>query len=375
MSSTDETVWAEELAKAFGEFKAAHRGEVDKLKAQVGTLQTSIDEANIALTAGSRGRGGDDASVNIRAALHDNPALQAMRDGNSRAAIIPIAGSIKAALTGDTGSEKYTVPPQYQPGLFGWGRRALGLLDLLPKIVVHGGSFQYNRVGSAFAHASAIQAKQGDAKASQTIPVDLVTANIATIAAIAAASEQVLSDEPTLAGRVQELLMYGARQKLEAELVAGTSGTGKITGLVASGTAFTAATGEAPIDRISECAASLASAGWNPSAIVMHPSDWHAIRTTKASTSGVYLAGTYAEPAQPSVWGLPVVQSAALTAGSAIVMDAQQVALLDRQQVVVDLGRMGDDFGNNIVRLRCELRAGLAVFAPSAVQIVDLTTA
>lgn len=50
-----------------------------------------------------------------------------------------------------------------------------------------------------------------------------------------------------------------------------------------------------------------------------------------------------------------------------------QVAVLDRESVEVEASRHHNgNFTRNMVTLLAELRAGLAVFAPSAVRVLDL---
>lgn len=365
----------DEVGGAIRAFKEQYNAALTKADARIDEVEKAVDQANIMLQArqmfGGNGSGTANPNRTVAAALHDNASMAALRDGKLRSALVPLGIGVKAAITGD-GANPYPLQPQRQPGIQGIAQRPLTVLDLLPAINVNAGSFEFNRIGAAFANAADYQVAQGDTKATQAVPVDLVTVPIATVAAITAASEQVLSDEPSLQARIGDLLRYGVRAKLEAELVAGAGGTGKITGLTQVGAAFTAAAGEAAVDRISECAAALSAAGWRPSAIVMNPADWHAIRTAKADTAGVYLAGSYDQPATPNVWGLPLVQSAALAAGSAIVADFAQCALLDRRAIAVQVGYVGDQFAQNLLTIRAELRAGLAVFAPSAVRIVSL---
>ena len=63
-----------------------------------------------------------------------------------------------------------------------------------------------------------------------------------------------------------------------------------------------------------------------------------------------------------------MVTSAAATAGQAIVLDASQLALVDRQTPIVEAGLDADDFSKNLITLRAELRAATAIFSPTAVQ-------
>jgi hypothetical protein len=53
--------------------------------------------------------------------------------------------------------------------------------------------------------------------------------------------------------------------------------------------------------------------------------------------------------------------------GEPLVFDASQIAILDRQSARVELGRESDDFTRGLVTMLAEVRAGLAVFSPSAI--------
>lgn len=320
------------------------------------------------ISAGATVAEGAGASA-VRIALDKSDALRTLQAGQTRSATIPLGATIKSLVGDATGG--YAAPAQLQPGIFGVGKRPLTLLDLLPSLPVSASSFQFNQV-AGYSNTAGVQVAQGDTKATQAFTLALETANIATIAAVTGVSEQVLADAPVLQGQIANLLRYGVMAKLESEVVAGAGGTGKISGLTMLGTAFTPTGTPSNIDAVSECIAHLASIGWNPSAVALNPADWHTIRTSKASTSGVYLSGTYDQAAQATAWGVPVVQSAALTAGTALVLDTSQCLLLDRQNAVVDIGRENADFSQNIIKIRCELRAGLAVFAPTAVQVITL---
>jgi len=285
-----------------------------------------------------------------------------------------IGGMIEArkALISIQGAEvttgQYNVQAQRLEGLFNMPMRQLSLLDVLPSIQVASNAVDYVKLTDSFAHAAALQAYESDQKAEQSVPTATGTAKIATIAAWVQASKQLMSDVPMLRRQIADLLGYGVLAKLESQLVAGT---GDIAGLVPNGTAITT-TGE-PADRISDAASQLIASGWNPGVVVMHPTDWHKIRSERSATEGMYIAGTWAQPAQPSIWGLPVVLTPSIAVDKVLVLDPSQVALLDRESVSVEASReTGTNFTSNQITILGEMRAGLAIFAPRAVGVVDL---
>lgn len=276
--------------------------------------------------------------------------------------------TLRKALT----SDNLDVQPQRTPGLFNNPQVRLSLLDLLPIVPVSSPSFEFMSLTTA-ANGAAVQVAEGDLKAESTPAFEVKTSNIVTIAHWVRASNQILSDAPSLQNQLDNLLRYGVQAKLEAELMKGDGTTGHILGLELQATAYTATAPHAS-DRVGQAMTALQSAGWNPSVIVMHPSDWFAIASERADTgNGQYVLGSPRDPSGLNLWGLPVVTSPGISAGTALVMDTSQVALLDRQQVTVMASREErDNFITNQTTILAEGRFGLAVFAPGAILRVEL---
>jgi len=75
----------------------------------------------------------------------------------------------------------------------------------------------------------------------------------------------------------------------------------------------------------------------------------------------------------PNLWGsVPVVESEACPAGTALLGDFRKAVLFDREDVQVSVGTADQDFIRNIVRLLAETRLGFAVTRPAAFVEVDL---
>ena len=320
-------------------------------------------------------------SANPFAKLADDAGIKAMANGQSKNAAVQLDGGLslltKNTIVGDTAGtseDGYAVQPQRDPRLANDPRRVLSLLDYLPSLRVTSNVFEFNKLSGYTANAG-YQTNEGELKPEASIPTDLVQANVATIANWVPASEQVLADVPALQAQVSSLLAYGVRAKLERELILGAGGVGQIGGLTDSGnyTAYTgAASGDSLADAVAKIEATMLAAGWRPNLIVVHPNDWRDARRERAdSGAGVYVAGSWRDPAPPSVWGIPLITNPAVTAGNILMMDTTQVAVLNRQDVTVELGRINDQFTRNLVTIRAELRAGLAVFAPGAVMLGD----
>ena len=104
----------------------------------------------------------------------------------------------------------------------------------------------------------------------------------------------------------------------------------------------------------------------NPNAVVMHPTNFSAVRLAKATTNE-YLYGPPSVTGPTTVWGMPVAESLFITLGTAIVGDFQMGSVLfDREQGAIKVGYVNDQFIRNITTLLAELRAAFATLRPSA---------
>lgn len=320
------------------------------------------------------------AGNSIARLLADSESLKALRERKSRSAIVTADVGldllVKTALVGDVASsttDLYPVMPQRAPGIYNDQRQPLTLIDNLPRLPVNSGSFEYVSIDAAYTDDADYQVNQGDAKAETSLPLELLTANIATVAVTLPCSNQVLADQPALSAFIGSKLSYQVLLKLESEVINGTGGTGKIDGLIHMGSVFVPSSNADAAEAIGEAIAELQTLGWQAGAILLHPRTWQQLRSVRVDAgAGQYLAGGWATPAAPSIWNVPVIATAAMPAGKAVALDLTQVTLLDRQSVTYELGYINDMFQRNQTLCRVEARAGLMVAAPSAVQVFDV---
>lgn len=310
----------------------------------------------------------------VAASLVEGDAFASIKAGMPTSGRQTVSQDLRAALSNPgRGQESDTAWPtetQRLTGIKGVAQVRLTLLDVLPVQQVSGPTLEYI-VLDGYVNGANYQLKEGDEKAETDLPTSLQRAEIATIAHWLPASLQVLEDNSGLESQISQVLGISLRQKLEHELLLGAGGEGQIQGLIGRAQAFTT-TATAAAVRVGQAITDLESAGWTASVIVLNPSDWFAIASER-DTDGQYILGSPRDPSPPSLWGRSVVLSPSMPAGSALMFDASQVALLDRQQVTIEASRHdGSNFRRNMVTILAELRAGLAVYAPSATRLVQL---
>lgn len=362
----------EEHGQAVVEMKEQLGNDMTELKERIGELEQK------AVRRGGNGRdiiGGEDGD--LAGTLMKSEQFQMLGKGAPSTGRVAMGAVGIKALTnaglGVVGSTGFDVPAQRAAGIFNQPQRALSLLSVLSTLPVSGPSFEFLQL-SGYTNSAAFQALEGDAKQEAAMPTELQQVGIATIAHWIRASTQVLDDAPALSQQIGSLLNYGLLAKLESEIVAGAGGTGKIKGLIDHATPFAPVGSPAPADAIGQAIVELSSNGWAAGVVVLNPKDWFGIASERATTGdGHYLIGSPRDPSPPNLWGVPVVTSPSLAAGAALVLDTSQVAVLDRMQPTILVSREdGSNFTSNLVTILAELRAGLAVFSPGAVLMIDM---
>ncbi len=265
-------------------------------------------------------------------------------------------------------------------------QRRLTIRDLLMPGRTNQASIQYPKETGFTNAADTHTETAGTAKPQSEIKFDIVTTSVTTIAHWLPATRQILDDAPMLESYINGRLLYGLKLIEEDQLLNG-GGTGTdLNGIYTQASASTAnlavVTTPTKIDVIRFAMLQASLAEFPPNGVVLHPTDWAGIETTK-DTAGAYIIGNPQDSAQPRLWGLPVVATQAMTLDKFLVgsfgMGAQ---IFDRQDANVALSTEDDqNFRKNLVTILAEERLALAVYRPEAFvkgdfsdQITDLTS-
>lgn len=194
----------------------------------------------------------------------------------------------------------------------------------------------------------------------------LLTAAVRTIAAWVGASRQILMDVPRLRAFIDNDLTYEVEIKLETTLIADILAWSGIQSRVhaVSGSRFDAADNIA--DTLRRAITDIYLAFYAPDGIVLNPAQGEGMELLKDDNNNylhVYDSATM------RVWRVPVVESASMTAGSALVAAFKLgVTVWDREQTQVLTGQPSDYFLRNAWAILAELRFADAVVRPLAVE-------
>lgn len=237
---------------------------------------------------------------------------------------------------------------------------------------ISGNALTYYVIGAAEGLDAVDGTAEGAAKDRIHVPYTPKTAALAKIAAYLKETDEIITDAPFLESAIRNRGVYEFNKAVEKYLVGALAGT---SGVQVSGTTV-------DFDSILTAKQEIITdTGYVPDAMLINPSDWATLLQTKDQNRqyllggpgfGSYGNGAYFE--NPKVWGMNVVQSAAVTEGAPIVgafkTGAAVVTQAGNGQRVEISNSDQDDFIKNIVTIRIEERLVLAVRVPAAFCIV-----
>lgn len=287
-------------------------------------------------------------------------------------------GPTPTGSTVTTGITRNTLAPVYQiAGIYGAPELPLLVESLIPHVPVSTSAVSYIR-NSAFTNNAAVVA-EGAAKPESTFGFELRTGNVVTVAHWTKITEQLAADAPAVAAYINAKMLYGLALKVDRQLVSGTGGASQLDGLLNTGnytdysSAVTVPTGATLIDFALLIKSHLETLGYPPAYLVLNPADWAQLALLKDQQKR-YLLGGPANVAAKTLWGVPVVTTAAVTSGKYLMADFRLGAtIFDRQEVALEMDREQDDFTKNLLTIRVERRLGLVVEDPAAIAGGDWT--
>ncbi|KKB12372.1 capsid protein [Devosia geojensis] len=284
---------------------------------------------------------------------------------------IPVKAIISALTTDADGSAGDLIVPDRRPEIITPAQRTLTMRDLITPGQTASNAIQYVQETGFTNNAATVSETSGATKPQSEIKFDLVTEAVATIAHFVLATKQILDDVPQLASYIDGRLRYGLAFVEDNQILNG-SGTGTdLNGIYTQATAFTPPTTlPGPVTKIDVLRLAMLQAflAELPSTgIVLNPVDWATIELVK-DTTGRHIIGNPQDGAAPRLWRLPVVETPAMTVDKfltgAFRLGAQ---LFDREEANVEISTEdSDNFRKNLVTIRGEERAVLAVYRPEA---------
>lgn len=290
-----------------------------------------------------------------------------------------IPTGFKALVTGttDTSGGAFVVPDQ--SGIYETlGRRPLTLRDIISVRTTASDLVEYVRMTSHTNVAAAVAEATATAGGSGYKPEGdfaflRVQAPVKTIAEWVAATKRSLSDAGQIRGIIDQELRADLEEELEDQLLNGDNVGENFEGLTTvSGTQVQAWSVNA-LQTTRKARTLVRTVGRSiPTAYVMNPADWETMDLLQDNEARYYFGGP-SVLGTPRLWGLPVIESEAQTAGFAWVGDWRKLVLWDREQAQISVSDSHlDFFVRNMVAILAEMRAAMGVIRPTAFVEADI---
>jgi HK97 family phage major capsid protein len=361
------------LERGVVEFKHRHEAATEKLSDSIKELTARQNAVEVRMaspdTGGSYGgdSGGADDIVDLLTKNSDFDTLRRHGKGRCVLEIKRFWPESKSAIT--SGS----LPAiQRLPGVaIATGRRRLFMRDLITAEPTENGAVDYIEE-SSYTNAASPQTEASD-KAESTFTFTPRTVQIQTLAHWTQASRQVLDDVVELRQHLRNALLYGLAVKEELEILSG-DGTGvHQSGLITTATSFNSgllvpvSAGWNKADVLRRAIQQLEAADFQCSGIVLNPVDWADLELTKTSTFE-YTMGNPGRSLPLTLWGVPLVVTNSIDAGTFLVGDFQTGChLRDRMDGTIDVSDShADTFIKNVLTFRAESRFALVKTRPAA---------
>jgi HK97 family phage major capsid protein len=325
--------------------------------------------------------GGSQQGIGGQKALTDaEPRDEAFKALRARAA------QAKALITGQTSNAGGSLlVPEQIAGIDVAPQLPLGLFGLVTIGSTSARSVQYRRLLSRTIRAAAVKeaassgdidgstvtALQGGLKPESDLLFEAAVAAVSTFAHLIPMTRDELDDAEGLASVINTEMRSGVEREAERQIAKGTGTNDQLLGIyntpgIAAYTQGTTDADEPRVDAIHRVITLLALAGYYPSAVGMHPTDWQEIRLSK-DANGNYIYGPPSQVGPVQVWGVPVVQTIAIDAGAPIVAEWTRAEYRVRSGVQTFLSDSHKDwFARNLLALLAEMRGMLLIRRPQA---------
>ncbi len=275
-------------------------------------------------------------------------------------------------------------PAAYVPGVVSTLFQAPTIASLMPQVQAAGNPVRF--VSETTVTNAAAPTAEAGAKPESALTFGETSEPVRKVATFLPISDELLEDAAQIGAYLNQRLQLFVSTAEDTQLLLGNGTAPNLQGFVASGRAIgTYARGTADDNALAIFKAANGTRGSSflePDTVVIHPTNWQAVRTAKDSSGQYYgggpFYGPYGGPQGPAsasqfqtaenLWGMRVVVTSSMTVGSALVGAFGTGAAVHRRGGLrVETSNSHSTwFSTDVTALRAETRLALAVYRPTA---------
>ena len=254
--------------------------------------------------------------------------------------------------TGDVIVEKATRPVQ--------------VLDFIPSDTTE--LFEYPFMQETTRTQAAAEVAETGSYAEDAFAYTRVVAPVQKIGSQIPVTDEQMADVGAMRGLMDSRLRFGLLAQLDKQILVGSGTPPALKGVINFASIQTQAKGSDPTaNAIFKAQMKCRVTGRAvPDVTMIHGLDWQNIRLAQ-NANGDYQFGPPSLVGENTLWGLPVLQTEALTQGTALTGAFKQYSLLlYRKGVEIQTGYINTQFILGELTLRADLRAAFAVYRDAA---------
>ena len=246
-------------------------------------------------------------------------------------------------------------------------QRPVQVLDIIPSGSTSQSAVVYMEE-TTFTNAAAETAEAGTYQEA-ALALTEQTSPVRKIAVFLPVTDEQLEDVPQVQGYINNRLPFMLRQRLDSQVLTGNGTAPNLRGILNVVGIQTQAKGtDTTPDAIYKAMTKIRVTGRAmPSHVVLHPNDWQDIRLLRTA-DGIYIWGSPDSSGPERIWGLPVVQSDALTENTGLVGDFPGYSeLANRSGIEV---KVSDSHSTYFIEgkqaIRADFRVAFVIYRPEA---------
>lgn len=341
-------------AKEIGEYLSAKAGTVPMPTGTTEAEMKSLGEMFVE----------SDAFKKFRRGMHSGPVADIDVTASFGNGGVSVGQGIKTLMSTSAG----WAPQAIRSGrLVESAQRPVQVLDLIPSAPTDQNAYVYMEE-TTFTN-NAAEVSEGNTYGEAALAMTERSDSVRKVAVWLPITDEQLEDVAGVQAYVNNRLTFMLEQRLDRQVLVGDGTAPNLSGILDRSGLQTQAKGADPVpDAIYKAMTKIRVTGRaNPGAVILHSNDWQEIRLLR-TLDGVYIWGNPSEAGPASIWGLPVINSEALTEGTGLVGDfANFCGLHIKRNIQLQISNSHDDyFINGKQAVRADMRAAFAVYRPAA---------
>lgn len=246
-------------------------------------------------------------------------------------------------------------------------RPAPRIIDIFPQTTTSQSTVLYMEE-TVFVNNAAEVAEAG-AYPEVQLKVEEKSSEVRKIAAFLPITEETFADEERARSYVENRLPFMLRQRIDLQLLQGSGTSPNLRGLENVVGIQTQALGSDPIpDAIYKGMRKTRDTGFaEPSHVLIQPSKWEGVRLMRTA-DGIYIWGHPSQVGPATIWGVPVMETTAVTSTKALLGDfTNHSEVSTRRGIDMQISNShGTFFTEGVLAVRVDVRLAVIFYRPLA---------